>query len=235
MSYNKVSFFIFTSVLFFMFGCSKSCSKTAAITTNTADSKQVINNKSLSKEMESIMQEYSLNSGDKLLATIKTNMGDMNIELFWEKAPITVKNFVDLATGKKEWTHPGTQEKSQKPLYNNTIFHRVIDGFMIQGGDPMGSGFGGPGYRFKDEFHPDLKHDKKGILSMANSGPNSNGSQFFITQVATPHLNNRHTVFGQAYDDNTLKIIDTIAKTKTDARDKPLQDVLVKEITIQKL
>lgn len=228
MSYNKVSFFIFTSVLFFMFGCSKSCSK-------TAPSKQVVNNKSLSKEMESIMQEYGLNSGDKLLATIKTNMGDMNIELFWEKAPITVKNFVDLATGKKEWTHPVTQEKSQKPLYNNTIFHRVIDGFMIQGGDPMGSGFGGPGYRFKDEFHPDLKHDKKGILSMANSGPNSNGSQFFITQVATPHLNNRHTVFGQAHDENTLKIIDTIAKTKTDARDKPLQDVLVKEITIWKL
>ena len=106
---------------------------------------------------------------------------------------------------------------------------------MIQGGDPAGNGFGGPGYRFKDEFHADLKHDKKGILSMANSGPNSNGSQFFITQVATPHLNNRHTVFGQAHDENTLKVIDSIAKSKTDAKDKPLQDVVIKEIIIKKL
>lgn len=235
MLYNKVTFFILAYSLFFAIGCSKSCSK-AADKTTVIDSKQVVNdNKPLSKDLESIMQEYKLNFGDKLLATFHTNMGDMVIELFWEKAPITVKNFVDLATGKKEWLHPLTQEKSQKPLYNGTIFHRVIDGFMIQGGDPAGSGFGGPGYRFKDEFHADLKHDKKGILSMANSGPNSNGSQFFITQVATPHLNNRHTVFGQAHDENTLKVIDSIAKSKTDAKDKPLQDVVIKEIIIKKL
>jgi peptidyl-prolyl cis-trans isomerase A (cyclophilin A) len=124
-------------------------------------------------------------------------MGDIVIQLHEDKAPKTVANFVGLATGTKEWTDPATKEKIKKPLYNGTIFHRVIPGFMIQGGDPLGNGTGGPGFRFEDEFHPDLRHTKGGIFSMANAGPNTNGSQFFITHRATPHLDNKHTVFGQ--------------------------------------
>ena len=127
---------------------------------------------------EKLMKEYGLKAGDKLIAEIETNQGTIITELFWEQAPNTSSNFVDLATGKREWVHPSTQEKSSKPLYDNTIFHRVIKGFMIQGGDPAGTGMGGPGYKFKDEFHPDLKHNKKGILSMANSGPNLTAHSF---------------------------------------------------------
>src|SRR5512147_2549650 len=130
-----------------------------------------------------------------LIATFKTSMGDIVVRLFEDKAPKTVENFVGLATGTKEWTDPKTGGKVKRPLYNGTLFHRVIPGFMIQGGDPLGSGTGGPGYRFADEFSPDLRHNKAGILSMANSGPNTNGSQFFITLAPTPHLDNRHSVF----------------------------------------
>src|SRR5689334_10230586 len=132
-----------------------------------------------------------------LYATIKTSMGDIVVQLFEDKAPKTVANFVDLATGKKEWTDPKTGQKTKRPLYNGTIFHRVIPDFMIQGGDPLGTGTGGPGYRFEDEINPDLRHSKPGILSMANAGPNTNGSQFFITVKATPWLDGRHTVFGE--------------------------------------
>ena len=127
-----------------------------------------------------------------LYATLKTSMGDIVVQLFEDKAPKTVANFVGLASGTKEWTDPKTGEKVKKPLYNGTIFHRVIPGFMIQGGDPLGNGTGGPGYRFEDEFNPDLRHTKGGILSMANAGPNTNGSQFFITLAPTLHLDN-HT------------------------------------------
>ena len=144
----------------------------------------------------------------KLMVTIRTTMGDFNCELFEEYAPATVANFVGLARGLKAWTDPKTQKpKSAKPYYDGIIFHRVIPKFMIQTGDPLGVGRGGPGYKFKDEFHPKAKHDKPGVLSMANAGPTTNGSQFFITEVPTPHLNNRHSVFGQCDNANLVKAI----------------------------
>ncbi|PSQ61936.1 MAG: peptidylprolyl isomerase, partial [Halobacteriales archaeon SW_8_66_22] len=123
-----------------------------------------------------------------LTATLETSKGDIEIELFDERAPRTVENFVGLATGEREWTHPETGETVDGPLYDNVLFHRVIEGFMIQTGDPTGTGRGGPGYEFDDEFHDDLRHDGPGIVSMANSGPDTNGSQFFITLDAQPHL-----------------------------------------------
>jgi peptidyl-prolyl cis-trans isomerase A (cyclophilin A) len=167
-----------------------------------------------------------------LFATLKTNMGDIVVQLFEDKAPKTVANFVGLATGAREWSDPATGAKVKRPLYNGTIFHRVIPGFMIQGGDPLGNGTGGPGYRFEDEFHPDLKHSKAGILSMANAGPNSNGSQFFITQKATPWLDGRHSVFGQVVKGHNT--VDSIAKVPRDGRDRPIRDVVIQEVIISR-
>lgn len=178
------------------------------------------------------LQEFNLKPGDKLLATFKTSMGDMTAELYWDKTPNTVANFVGLAKGSKEWAMPGSKEKLHRPLYNGTIFHRVIPGFMIQGGDPMGTGMGGPGYQFSDEFNPSLKHDTPGILSMANAGPNTNGSQFFITEGPTPHLNNRHSVFGKIIEN--LDLVKKIAQVPRDGRDKPLQNVTLIEVVVQK-
>ena len=148
-------------------------------------------------------------------ATLTTSYGDLTIELYAERAPITVSNFVSLA---------------RKGFYNGLIFHRIVPGFVIQGGDPMGNGVGGPGYKFQDEFHAELKHSKKGILSMANSGPNTNGSQFFITLSATPHLDGRHSVFGEVT--KGLEVLDQIAKVERGAGDKPKVDVVIKNITI---
>jgi len=167
-----------------------------------------------------------------IYATLKTSMGDIVIQLFEDKAPKTVANFVDLATGAKEWTDPKTKEKVKRPLYNGTIFHRVIPGFMIQGGDPLGNGTGGPGYRFEDEFNPDLKHSKPYILSMANAGPNTNGSQFFITHKATPWLDGNHSVFGEVVKGQ--EVVDAIANVPRDFRDRPLKDVVIKEIVISR-
>lgn len=165
-------------------------------------------------------------------ATFKTSMGDIVCELYADKAPKTVENFIGLATGKKEWTDPMTKEKRNGvPLYNGTIFHRVIPNFMIQGGDPLGKGFGGPGYRFEDEFHPEARHDRPGILSMANSGPNTNGSQFFITEIPTPNLNDRHSVFG-ACDKEGVELVKKIARVERAPGDKPTTDVVLKEIVI---
>lgn len=165
-------------------------------------------------------------------ATMRTSMGDIVLQLFEDKAPITVANFVDLASGTKEWTDPKTREKVKRPLYNGTIFHRVIPGFMVQGGDPLGNGTGGPGYRFEDEFSPDLKHSKPGILSMANAGPNTNGSQFFITQKATPWLDGKHTVFGEVVKGQN--VVDDIVNVPRDARDRPIKDVVLKEVVISR-
>ncbi len=167
-----------------------------------------------------------------LYATLKTSMGDIVVHLFDDKAPKTVANFVGLATGTKEWTDPKSGEKVKRPLYNGTIFHRVIPGFMIQGGDPLGNGTGGPGYRFADEFHPDLRHNKAGILSMANAGPNTNGSQFFITYQATPHLDGRHSVFGEVVKGQ--EVVVAIANVPRDFRDRPIKDVVLKEVVISR-
>jgi peptidyl-prolyl cis-trans isomerase A (cyclophilin A) len=167
-----------------------------------------------------------------LYATFKTSMGDIVIQLFDDKAPKTVANFADLASGAKEWTDPKTREKVKRPLYNGTIFHRVIPGFMIQGGDPLGNGTGGPGYRFEDEFHTDLKHSKAGILSMANAGPNTNGSQFFITHKATPFLDGRHSVFGEVVKGQN--VVDAIGNVSRDFRDRPIKDVALQEVVISR-
>ena len=150
------------------------------------------------------------------VAKFETSKGDFKIELFEDKAPITTKNFIDLVN---------------KKFYDGLIFHRVIDGFMIQGGDPSGNGTGGPGYKIADEFHPDLKHDAPGILSMANAGPNTGGSQFFITLAPTPHLDKKHAVFGKVIAG--LDVVKTIGKVKTGANDKPVEDVVIKKITIE--
>lgn len=136
-------------------------------------------------------------AGNDLYATFKTSMGDIVVKLLSKDAPKTVENFVGLATGEKEWTDPRTGKKTNARLYDGTIFHRVIADFMIQGGDPLGQGIGGPGYKFEDEFKSGRRFEKPGLLAMANAGPNTNGSQFFITEVPTPHLNNRHTIFGE--------------------------------------
>jgi peptidyl-prolyl cis-trans isomerase A (cyclophilin A) len=167
---------------------------------------------------------------EPLYATLKTSMGDIVVQLFEDKAPKTVANFVGLASGTKEWTDPKTGDKVKRPLYNGTVFHRVIPGFMIQGGDPLGNGTGGPGYRFEDEFNPDLRHSKAGILSMANAGPNTNGSQFFITTQATPFLDGKHSVFGEVVKGQ--EVVVAIAGVARDGRDRPAKDVVLREVVI---
>nr|WP_315011687.1 peptidylprolyl isomerase [uncultured Capnocytophaga sp.] len=165
--------------------------------------------------------------GDGLFADIETTQGNIIVKLNYKETPVTVANFVTLAEGKNTFVKA---EYKGKPFYNGTIFHRVIKDFMIQGGDPTGTGMGEPGYRFEDEIVPTLKHNKKGILSMANAGPATNGSQFFITQVPTPHLDGRHTVFGETV--KGLEVIDAIANTKTVMNDKPEKDIKINKITI---
>jgi peptidyl-prolyl cis-trans isomerase A (cyclophilin A) len=167
------------------------------------------------------------------IATLHTTAGDIRVQLYGNHAPKTVKNFVDLATGGVEWKHPGTGQKSNDPLYNGTVFHRVIAGFMIQGGDPLGEGYGGPGYQFKDEFHPELSFDRPYLLAMANSGPNTNGSQFFITVGPTPHLNRRHSIFGEVADAESRAVVDAIATTRTDRRDRPVEEVRIESVTVE--
>ncbi|AYL37063.1 peptidylprolyl isomerase [Streptomyces fungicidicus] len=170
---------------------------------------------------------------EQLNATLKTNHGDIQVRLFANQAPITVKNFVELAKGEREWTNPQTGEKSTDKLYDGTVFHRVISGFMIQGGDPLGNGTGGPGYQFEDEFHPDLRFDKPYLLAMANAGPGTNGSQFFITVAPTAWLNRKHTIFGEVADPASQKVIDTIAAAQTNPRtDRPVNDVVIESVEI---
>lgn len=165
-------------------------------------------------------------------AILHTSMGDIKIELFPNHAPKTVANFVELATGAREWVDPRTGEKTNAKLYDGTVFHRVIDGFMIQGGDPLGTGTGGPGYRFADEFHPELNFDRPYLLAMANAGPGTNGSQFFITVADTSWLNRRHSIFGEVKDEASKKVVDAIATTKTGAQDRPIQAVTINSVEI---
>jgi peptidyl-prolyl cis-trans isomerase A (cyclophilin A) len=167
----------------------------------------------------------------QLYARFVTSMGNIVVRLEEERAPNTVKNFVGLATGTQEWTDPSTREAKQGvPLYNGTIFHRVIPDFMIQGGDPTGTGRGNPGYRFADEFHPELRHSGPGILSMANSGPSSNGCQFFITERATPHLDNKHSVFGSVVAGGEL--VPKITRVPCGQGNRPVQDVVLQRVEI---
>ncbi|GAB3668132.1 peptidylprolyl isomerase [Halopiger thermotolerans] len=166
-----------------------------------------------------------------LTATLHTSKGDIDVELYDERAPRTVENFVGLATGERTWTDPETgEEVDGEPLYDDVLFHRIIEGFMIQTGDPTGTGRGGPGYQFDDEFHDELRHDDAGILSMANSGPNTNGSQFFITLDAQPHLDDRHAVFGKVTDG--MDVVREIGSVDTDANDRPNEEVLLESVTV---
>ena len=165
-------------------------------------------------------------------ATLHTSMGDIVIELFPNHAPKTVANFVELATGAKEWVDPNVGEKVKTNLYDGTIFHRVIPGFMIQGGDPLGSGMGGPGYNFADEFHGELNFDKPYLLAMANAGPNTNGSQFFITVAPTTWLNRKHSIFGEVKDSASQAVVDAIAKAKTGGQDKPATPITINSVTV---
>jgi peptidyl-prolyl cis-trans isomerase A (cyclophilin A) len=171
---------------------------------------------------------------EQLYATLKTNQGDIEVRLLPNHAPKTVKNFVELARGEREWTNPETGEKSTDKLYDGTVFHRVISGFMIQGGDPLGNGTGGPGYQFGDEFHPDLAFDKPYLLAMANAGPGTNGSQFFITVSPTAWLTRKHTIFGEVVDEASQKVVDTIATAQTNPRtDRPVNDVVIESVVVE--
>ncbi|MCP9958227.1 MULTISPECIES: peptidylprolyl isomerase [Streptomyces] len=170
---------------------------------------------------------------EQLYATLKTNHGDIEVRLFPDHAPVTVRNFVELARGEREWTNPATGQKTTAPLYDGTVFHRVISGFMIQGGDPLGNGTGGPGYEFKDEIHPDLAFTKPYLLAMANAGPATNGSQFFITVSPTAWLTGKHTIFGEVTDEASKKVVDAIAGTRTNPRtDRPVHDVVIETVVI---
>lgn len=165
-------------------------------------------------------------------ATLHTNHGDIVIGLFDDFAPRTVANFVGLATGEKEYRDMESGQLSHEPFYDGTIFHRVIDGFMIQGGDPSGTGRGGPGYQFDDEFYPGLVFDRPYLLAMANAGRNTNGSQFFITVAPTPHLNMRHTIFGAVADEASQAVVDAIAAVPTSRMDRPIDEVVITSVEI---
>ena len=165
-----------------------------------------------------------------LTATLRTNQGDIVLRLFPDHAPKTVRNFVGLAEGTREWTDPRTGQLSKEKLYDGTVFHRVIPNFLIQGGDPLGTGTGGPGYKFGDEFHPDLSFNRPYLLAMANAGPGTNGSQFFITTVPTPWLTGKHTIFGEVVQG--ADIVDKISNVQTDSRDRPANDVVIESVEI---
>lgn len=165
-------------------------------------------------------------------AVLHTNHGDITIHLFDDHAPKTVKNFIGLSNGTGEWIDPRTSKAGEGALYKDVVFHRVIPGFMIQGGDPLGTGTGGPGYRFGDEFHPELRFDKPYLLAMANAGPGTNGSQFFITVAPTSWLNRRHTIFGEVADQASRDVVDAIAAIATNAQDRPLEPVVISSVEI---
>jgi peptidyl-prolyl cis-trans isomerase A (cyclophilin A) len=167
-----------------------------------------------------------------VFATFLTSEGSFKARLYDQQAPNTVANFVGLAEGTKPWTNPRTREQSDAPFYNGLTFHRVIDGFMIQGGCPLGTGTGGPGFQFADEFDTALRHDRPGLLSMANAGPNTNGSQFFVTLVPTPWLDNRHSIFGEVVEG--LDVVQKIGKTPTSRGDRPVKDIVIESLTIER-
>ena len=167
-------------------------------------------------------------------ATLKTNRGDIVVQLLPDHAPKTVQNFVGLVEGTQEWKDPKTGRASSERFYDGLIFHRVIEGFMIQGGCPNGNGRGGPGYQFKDEFHPELSFNKPYLLAMANSGPGTNGSQFFITVAPTPHLSMKHTIFGEVADQASRDVVDAIATTRTGRGDTPTEPVVMESVEVDR-
>jgi peptidyl-prolyl cis-trans isomerase A (cyclophilin A) len=169
---------------------------------------------------------------ETLTATLQTNQGKIVVRLFPDHAPKTVRNFVELAEGGRQWTDPSTGRETTGKLYDGTIFHRIIPDFMIQGGDPLGSGRGGPGYKFADEIHPDLRFDRSHLLAMANAGPGTNGSQFFITVVPTPWLNGKHTIFGEVIEG--ADVVDAISRLKTGSQDRPAEDVVLESVTVDR-
>jgi peptidyl-prolyl cis-trans isomerase A (cyclophilin A) len=171
---------------------------------------------------------------EQLHATLQTSQGDIDVRLLPNHAPKTVRNFVELAKGEREWTNPATGERSSTPLYDGTVFHRVLSGFMIQGGDPLGTGIGGPGYEFEDEFHPDLRFDRPYLVAMANAGPGTNGSQFFITVAPAVHLNRKHTIFGEVVDPASQKVVDAIATTRINPRTtRPVTDIVIESVVVE--
>jgi peptidyl-prolyl cis-trans isomerase A (cyclophilin A) len=172
---------------------------------------------------------------EDLFATLETTEGDIKIQLFPHHAPKTVANFVELAEGTREWTDPRTGTRASTPLYDGTLFHRIIPGFMIQGGDPLGTGTGGPGYRFNDEFHPELAFTRPYLLAMANAGPGTNGSQFFVTVAATSWLTNKHTIFGEVADAASREVVDKIAAVATGKMDRPQTDVVINKVAIERV
>lgn len=169
---------------------------------------------------------------EALTATLTTTQGTVTVRLFPDHAPKTVRNFVELAEGGREWTDPRTGARTKEKLYDGTVFHRVIAGFMVQGGDPLGTGTGGPGYKFNDEIHPDLRFDKPYLLAMANAGPGTNGSQFFITTVPTPWLDGKHTIFGEVI--SGADVVENISRVQTRPGDRPVTDVVLRSVAIQR-
>jgi peptidyl-prolyl cis-trans isomerase A (cyclophilin A) len=171
---------------------------------------------------------------EQLYATLNTTEGPILVQLFPDHAPKTVKNFVELAEGSREWTDPRTGTTEAKKLYDGTVFHRVIPNFMIQGGDPLGTGTGGPGYQFGDEVHPDLSFDRPYLLAMANAGPGTNGSQFFITVAPTAWLTGKHTIFGEVADQASRDVVDRIAATQTGRGDRPTTDQTIQSVDVER-
>ncbi|MGX7823731.1 peptidylprolyl isomerase [Actinokineospora sp. 24-640] len=172
--------------------------------------------------------------GTKVTAILHTSQGDIRLNLFPDQAPKTVANFVGLAEGTKDYSEPNAQGGKSGPFYDGSIFHRVISGFMIQGGDPTGTGRGGPGYKFADEFHPELQFNRPYLLAMANAGANTNGSQFFLTVGPTTWLNFKHTIFGEAADQQSRDFIDAIGRTSTGPGDRPTVDIVITKVTIER-
>ncbi|HEX7660300.1 MAG TPA: peptidylprolyl isomerase [Pseudonocardiaceae bacterium] len=169
-----------------------------------------------------------------LKVILHTSQGDIRLNLFENHAPKTVRNFVGLAEGTKDYSQPNARQGNSGPFYDGSIFHRVISGFMLQGGDPTGTGRGGPGYRFADEFHPELRFDRPYLLAMANAGPNTNGSQFFITVAPTTWLDRKHTIFGEVADQQSRDVVDAIAALPTGSGDRPLDDVVIEKVTVER-
>lgn len=172
---------------------------------------------------------------EDVYAVLHTSAGDIRVQLFPNHAPKTVRNFTELAEGAREWTDPRSRQKTTRPLYDGTVFHRVIANFMIQGGDPLGTGTGGPGYTFADEIHPELAFTRPYLLAMANAGPGTNGSQFFITVAPTQWLTGKHTIFGEVADAESRAVVDAIATTETGPGDRPRSDVVLSTVDIERV